>query len=86
MYFEITWAWPNKKGHAAPIIASGRNLWSGILYISSMASCTHYGGFKVLKSSLDRGEGVPIFRWDDSCSFGGVDFDDPTTNMHDFAP
>ena len=29
---------------------------------------------------------VPIFRWDDNYQFGGVDFDDPTTNVHDVAP
>ncbi len=34
----------------------------------------------------DRGEGVPIFRWDDNYRFGGDDFDDPTTNVHDVAP
>ena len=32
---------------------------------------------------LDRGGGVPIFRWDDNYRFGGDDFDDPTTNVHD---
>ena len=35
---------------------------------------------------LDRGEGVPIFRWDDNYRFGEDDFDDPTTNVHDVAP
>ena len=34
----------------------------------------------------DRGESVPIFWWDDNYRFGGVDFDDPTTNVHDVAP
>ena len=37
-------------------------------------------------STTDRGEGVPIFRWDDNHRFGGDDFDDPTTNVHDIAP
>ena len=29
---------------------------------------------------------VLIFRWDDKYRFGGDDFDDPTTNVHDVAP
>ena len=32
------------------------------------------------------GEGVLIFRGDDNYRFGGDDFDDPTTNVHDVAP
>ena len=38
------------------------------------------------KGKGDRGEGVPIFRWDDNYQFGGDDFDNPTTNVHDVAP
>ena len=30
---------------------------------------------------LDRGEGVPIFRWELEIDYGGDDFHDPTTNV-----
>ena len=45
-----------------------------------------FDGLQTKYFEIDRGEGVPIFRWDDNYRFGGDDFDDPTTNMHEVAP
>ena len=48
------------------------------LYYEKLVNFTEQPGNLI---PLDRGEVVPVFRWDMCIVYGGVDFDDPTTNV-----